>query len=72
MDKVVREELSVENVDGLKCIIEIPLSEDCTMVKYGAEKVGEEYLVVISEDPYCAGVVHARTLYEELKKRYEA
>lgn len=67
-----REDLLTENLDGYKCKIYTPLHLKCPRVQYGNEKVGIEYLIVVSDDPYCWGTVDARTLYEELKKRYEA
>lgn len=69
-DEYKTEHLETCNIDGNHCKIETPLVNEAIGVQCGEEQVGVEYLVVIADDPYCAGRVPAKALYEELKKRY--
>lgn len=72
MDKELRaiKVLSVSNVDGALCTIETPMNEAAVKDMGEGYQLNQEYLTVVSDDPYCWGRVDARKLYEELKKRY--
>jgi hypothetical protein len=70
-DGYSEQQLKTLNVDGYECKLVTPIDSTAIGVKYGSEQVGTSYLVVIADDPYCAGMVNARKLYEELKTIFE-